>query len=182
MIDAGYFPKRLVPNDELTKALKVRDICSVSECVSRGPEGWIEHWLHNELGWFNRIPDALAVVPANQREAFRLFAYRIHPEVFHGGSRLELVLPADVHPEPIPDAFERLGFDSVNRSVELTVGFECSPLSCNYMAAEMKVNEHCLFDSLGEAIAGATRFSIEQPEPGDYYVIEVLERRHTGQR
>jgi hypothetical protein len=25
------------------------------------------------------------------------------------------------------------------------------------------------------ALAGATRFSIEQPEPGNYYVVEVLE-------
>jgi hypothetical protein len=43
------------------------------------------------------------------------------------------------------------------------------------MATEMDTNEYCLFHSLDAAVAGATRFSIEQPEPGDYYVIEVLE-------
>jgi hypothetical protein len=45
------------------------------------------------------------------------------------------------------------------------------------MAVEIMANEYCLFDSLDSAIAGATRFSIEQPEPGEYYVVEVLEGR-----
>ncbi len=53
-------------------------------------------------------------------------------------------------------------------------------LSCNSMAAEVSSNEFCLFDSLEAAIAAATRFSIEQPEPGDYYVVEVLEERRGG--
>ena len=39
----------------------------------------------------------------------------------------------------------------------------------------MPVNEHCLFATLQSAIAGAERFAAEQPEPGDYYVVEVLE-------
>ncbi len=60
------------------------------------------------------------------------------------------------------------------------LGFECSPFSCNSMAGEMRANEYCLFDSLEAAIAGATRFSIEQPEPGDYYVVEVLENRQAA--
>lgn len=37
------------------------------------------------------------------------------------------------------------------------------------------MNEHCLFPGLREAIAGAERFAAEQPEPGDYHVVEVLE-------
>jgi hypothetical protein len=45
------------------------------------------------------------------------------------------------------------------------------------MAAEIGTNEYCLFPELDDAIAGAERFAIEQPEPGDYYVVEVLERR-----
>jgi hypothetical protein len=63
--------------------------------------------------------------------------------------------------------------------MESVLGFECSPLSCNAMATEMDTNEYCLFDSLEAAVAGAARFSIEQPEPGDYYVIEVLEEPRT---
>jgi hypothetical protein len=88
-----------------------------------------------------------------------------------------LVIPPDAHPDPIPASFKSLGFDSVNKSMPSVLGFECSPLSCNSMAGEMGANEYCLFDSMEAAIAGATRFSIEQPEPGDYYVVEVLEDR-----
>ena len=44
----------------------------------------------------------------------------------------------------------------------------------------MGANGYCLFDSLEAAIAGAMRFSIEQPEPGDYYVVEVLEGRQAA--
>ncbi len=171
MIDAGYFVKRIAPKPESLDAPLVREICSVSDCISSAPDGWIEHWLHNELGWFNRPSDAFAVIPPGERARYRLFAYRIYPQLFRNGRPREIVLPADVHPDPIPGAFKSLGFDSVNKSMQSVLGFECSPLSCNLMAAEVHTNEHCLFDSLEAAIAGATRFSIEQPEPGDYYIV-----------
>ena len=43
------------------------------------------------------------------------------------------------------------------------------------MASEFCVNRHCLLPTLEEANNAAARFSVEQPEPGDYYVAEVLE-------
>jgi len=180
VIDAGYFAKRIEPKPEGLGAPGVTEICSVSNCVSKAPEGWIGHWLHNELGWFNRLTDAAAVVPAHERTTYRLFAYRIYPAFFRQGGLHEFVLPADVRPEPIPDTFQSLGFDSVNREAVPGILFGCSPLSCNAMAKEFATNTRCLFESLEEAIAGAMRFSIEQPEPGDYYVIEVLEQGRTA--
>lgn len=42
------------------------------------------------------------------------------------------------------------------------------------MALVVAVNRHCLIDHLDAAIATATRFSVEEPEPGPYYVVEVL--------
>jgi hypothetical protein len=177
VIDAGYFAKHVAPTPDWLNAPSVREICSASDCISPAPDGWVDYWLHNQFGWFNRVSDAIAVVPPDQRAAFRLFAYRIYPQMFRSGAQLELVVPSDVHPDPIPATFEFLGFDSVNKFMESVLGFECSPLSCNSMATEMDTNEHCLFHSLEAAVAGATRFSIEQPEPGDYYVIEVRENR-----
>jgi hypothetical protein len=153
----------------------VSEVCSASNCVSHAPLGWVEHWLHNQFGWFNTISDALSVVSADERTAFRLFGYRIHPQLFRNGTQHELTLPSDVRPDPVPPSLRTLGFDSVSKSMESILGFECSPLSCNSMAMEMATNEYCLFDSLAAAIAGATRFSVEQHEPGDYYVVEVLE-------
>ncbi len=180
MIDAGYFAKHVAPRPDWLNAPAVREICSASDCLSRAPDGWIDHWLHNGFGWFNRVADALAVVPQDSGAAARLFAYRIHPQLFRAGAGSDLVVPADVRPDPIPSTFERLGFDSVSKSMAGVLGFECSPLSCNSMASEMETNECCLFHSLEAAVVGATRFSIEQPEPGDYYVIEVLEHRRAA--
>jgi hypothetical protein len=175
MIDAGYFAKRIEQRPEFLHAPGVREICSVSTCISSGPENWVHLWLHNDLGWFNRMSDAARAMPPGQKSHFRLFAYRIHPEVFTARGQVPLTVPENVQPEPISDEFRSLGFDSASKSMASILGFECSPLSCNGMAAEIGANEFCLFPRLTEAIAGAERFAAEQPEPGDYYVIEVLE-------
>lgn len=177
MIDAGYFVKQIVPRPEWLQAPSVREICSASDCISAAPKDWVDHWLHNEFGWFNCVTDALAVIPSDHHEMYRLFAYRMFPALSRGGAQQGILIPPDVHPDPIPPTFISLGFDSISKSMECVLGFECSPLSCNSMATEIITNEHCLFGSLNQAISGATRFSIEQPEPGDYYVVEVLESR-----
>ncbi len=181
MIDAGYFPKQITPMPEWQATMGVVEVCSVSNHIAKPPGGWIERWLHNDFGWFNRECDALAVVPAGQRGTYRLYAYRILPAFFRHGSRQAFVLPANVHPDPVPESFRSLGYDSVSKSIEPGFTFECSPLSCNLLATEIKANACCLFDSLADAVAGAVRFSIEQPEPGDYYVGEVLERPWTSE-
>ena len=175
MIDGGYFARRVMPRPAHLAAPGVHEICSVSECMSPGADDWIAAWRHNGLGWFNRVDDALSVVPEAQRHEFRVFAYRVHPEVFRGGTRIGLSLPADVQPDPLPPGFSSLGFDSASKSSAEGLSLECSPLSCNGLAAELPVNEHCLFPTFAAAVAGAERFAAEQPEPGDYYVVEVLE-------
>ena len=157
------------------RAPGVREICSVSQCISSGPDNWFASWRHNSLGWFNTVADAVRVVPEARRGEYRLFAYRIHPEVFRGRERRPLVVPDDVRPDAAPAGFRSIGFDSASRSSEAGLSLECSPLSCNGLATELPVNEHCLFQTIDDAIAGAIRFAIEQPEPGDYYVVEVLE-------
>jgi hypothetical protein len=175
MIPGGYFARRVMPRPESLHAPGVREICSVSECMSPGAPDWMRQWRHNGFGWFNTVDDALAAVPGEERRQFRLFAYRIHPEVFRGRERMAVTSPADVRPAPLPDGFVSLGYDSASRSSEAGLGLECSPLSCNGLASELTVNEHCLFPTLDAALAGAGRFALEQPEPGDYYVVEVLE-------
>ena len=177
MIDAGFFMKRIEQAPEGMRLPGVREICSASHCISSAAENWIESWLHNDLGWFNRIADAQSVVRPEHGTGFRLFAYRLHPQKFTADGRVPIVLPEDVRPEAIGPEFRSLGFDASSKTMDSVLGFECSPLSCNAMAEEIPVNEYCLFATLDEAIAGAERFVLEQPEPGDYYVIEVLERR-----
>jgi hypothetical protein len=116
-------------------------------------------------------------VPETERQRYRLFAYRISLTRYRKGAPLDVPVPADVHPVPFADTFSRLGYDAISKFMESVLGLECSPLSCNGMAADLPANEHCLFDTEEDAAAAAKRFSIEEPEPGDYYVVEVLEAR-----
>ena len=44
----GYFPKKTVLRDDWLADKSVVDICSVSECMSSGPEEWLDLWRHNE--------------------------------------------------------------------------------------------------------------------------------------
>ena len=111
-----------------------------------------------------------------------MFAYRLAPVFFRSGQPVSVRIPEDVKPESLPPDFVSLGFDAYSKSMESILGPECSPLSCNSMASEFPVNRHCLLATLEEARSAATRFSIEQPEPGDYYVAEVLEQRRLSDR
>jgi hypothetical protein len=167
----GYFPKRVTPKPDWIHAPAVLEICSVSGCIAAPPEGWIGKWTHNDLWVYDTLPTAGAVLQAKERDEFVIYAYRLLPVVFREGSD-EPFEASGVHPEPIPDTFESLGFDVVSRSVG--TNFECSPLSCCNMAQELVANRFCLLPDLETAIDVALRFSVEQPEPGPYFVLEVL--------
>jgi hypothetical protein len=169
---AGYFPKRVVaPPAGLGVPPSVVDICSVSNCVNDSPTGWIDHWLHNELGLFDTPDLARQVIPAAD-EGFIVFAYRVGTVRFDEG-RPDVWEWPEIDPED-SGGYRSLGFDVVGKTDFGIIGFEHSPLSCNGLAAEYPVNSHCLLDDLGTAVKAAEQFSIEQPEPGMYYVVEVL--------
>jgi hypothetical protein len=165
----GYFPK-LTSFQAGAVPSHVRELCSVSTCLAAGPPDWIEHWRHNDLFFFNSIADAQSVVPAGAI-GYSVFAYRLLLLTFSDGQQIPLSLPP-INLEPIPPSYVTLGFDAASKS--LTPFFEHSPLSCSGEAATTPVNEYCLFTTAPEAKAAATRWSIGEAEPGDYYVIEVL--------
>ena len=173
LIPAGYFLKYTTVPTGWNFNGAVRAICSVSECIASGPRGWIDQWLHNELGFFDTVERAEAAA-AKAESGLRLFAYRIHPERFANGSSEQFPTP-ELSVAPEPSGFQSLGFDVVSKSI--SNGFECSPLSCNGMAEEVAVNGYCLLESFEQAVSFAIRCSVEQPEPGDYYILEVRSDR-----
>lgn len=166
----GFLPKNTAIPTGWSSLRQVTEICSVSCHVNSTPDGCFERWVHNRLGFFSTLADARAAI-ATHPESFVVFAYRLLMVRFAAG-RQEALLPDDSLAESIPCSFVSRGFDVVSRSV--TSFFECSPLSCNGMADEVPVNSGCLVETVEEAIALAERFSLEQPEPGPYYVVEVL--------
>lgn len=189
-IPIGYFAKRITRRPEGPELPGVEEICSLSECISPGPEDWFSRWTHNGVCLY----DAEATIAAIAAEAcdgpnrFELFAYQIIPVRFAPEGETAIMLhdlsdlggPRPDAPPPGSD-YDLLGYDCIQTEWERNVvGFGCSPLSCNGMAAKIAVNRFCLIDSLDDAIAAARRFAKEQPEPGTYYVVEVWRKRRAA--
>jgi hypothetical protein len=174
----GYCAKR-----SLTApfAGREREIASVSDCLSKRSNKWVERWDFNRATFWNSEADAWACVPDESKPAFKIFAYGIFPLLFDTSGieepvPIEQLFPGDM-PElpPARPPCQRLGYDVVERNASMgMLGFGCSPLSCNGMAESILVNEFCLIDELESALAAARRFGVEQPEPGPYVIVEVL--------
>lgn len=171
----GYFPKQVVTWPDWPAAGRVTEVCSVSEHVSAGPEGWLDRWAHNDMWAYDDEQAAWAVVPCGPSNAdFRMFAYRLFPVVFDKGRQQPFAIPP-LAVQPLPAGYRLLGCDVVSRCGGSS--FECSPLSCNDAARMTQVNGHCLLDDPAEAFRLAVRFSREEgAEPGPYYVVEVWRR------
>jgi hypothetical protein len=166
----GYFPKRTMKSPDWLKAAGVEEVCSVSTCVSKDPDGWIDRWLHNEMWAYDSPELAWSVVPATARGEFNLYAYQMFPVEFVEGKQRPFAIPP-LHVQPLSGSFERLGYDAVSRSVGSC--FECSPLSCNHKATQVPTNRHCLLDDAATAFRMALEFEAGGGEPGPYYVVEV---------
>src|SRR5260221_13056640 len=86
---AGYFPKRrttrsnwgsLWPDhpDRVFPCFEpVEEICSVSDCIALGPDGWRDQAKHNFYDAYDTPVLAWRVVPVEVRADFELFAYRL---------------------------------------------------------------------------------------------------------
>src|SRR3954454_23186760 len=104
----GYFPKKVQQRPDWLKAEGVTAIRSVSDCVSEGPDNWIQRWTHNEMWVYSTIAAALAVVPESERGEYELHAYRMLPVKWDEGVESEFPIPAlDV--EPLPPEFQSVG-------------------------------------------------------------------------
>ena len=144
----GYFAKARTPAPiDLQVPAIVTEIASISGCIAQQPEEWIDQWKHNDWFVFDSPETALSI--ASEATEVRLYAYSVVPILFTPGAEEPLEVTG-ASPKPLSDRFELLGYDVVSRSV--TPMFECSPLSCNGMAAETAVNQFCLIPSLDERL------------------------------
>src|SRR5438552_1623291 len=112
----GYFPKQVATRPDWLNTGRVKAVCSVSQCVSPGPEGWIDRWAHNPMWAFDDEQTAWGVVPGGpQNPGYQMFAYRLFPVQFDGGKQRPFVIPP-LAVRPLPDGYRRLGYDVVSRS------------------------------------------------------------------
>jgi len=76
-----------------------------------------------------------------------------------------------------PEDYDVLGYDVVEIDASTMPVFGHSPLSCNYLARETRVNRYCLVDDDDEVARLVERFNREQPEPGLYFAVRVARKR-----
>jgi hypothetical protein len=180
MIEAGYLFKRLARRTEWIKNPSVQDIHSVSGHLSEDFADYINYWRHNGWWLFNKPSDMDEIIERESldRATLALFYYEIFEQEYDEDEKhWSLVEPETSFPTAVerPLNPKLSGFDVVSFSAGSSA--ECSPLSCNALADELEVNEHCLFDSLAAAKAALENGSFDNSEPGPFRIFAV----HTTQ-
>lgn len=177
----GYIAKRRVtragwvspwpnyPDAGFPCSAPVEEIGSVSNCIASGIGS-----TDDPLNLYADAGQAWAAVPVEARAGFALYAYRLWPVQFADGHEEAIDLWWEPAVVPMADSFVRLGWDAVVGGNGHSFG--CSPMSCNSGADIVRcpeINRYCLVADEPAALALARSFSITQPEPGPYCVVEV---------
>ena len=175
MISVGYMAKRVAPRPDWLKASAVRDIWSVSNCVSPDFMDYIQFWRHNGYWLFDdpQIIRELAQENGVDVKGLTFFYYEAYEEEFDEKLRQWLSFePSNLPTNVIPPARKEFqGYDVVTCSMGTNP--ECSPLSCNHLASEMETNPHCLLKSFENARQSLEAGKFDHSEPGPFRVFAV---------
>jgi hypothetical protein len=175
MVPAGYLAKRVMTKPDWLGVEAVVDVCSLSGCVSKNFANYIEYWKHNGYWLFDspQIIRQLAEEHSIDLSGTQLFYYEVYELEFHGDEKrwkpFEPAFPTKVVP-PHNACLE--GYDVVTFWGGSCA--ECSPLSCNSLAKEIKTNQHCLLGSLEEAKRLLEEGRFQHGEPGPYRIFAVF--------
>jgi hypothetical protein len=174
MVPAGYMAKRVVARPDWLPAERVSSIYSVSGCVSKHFADYINFWKHNGYWLFNS-PDVIIEVARENNidlSGTVLFFYEVYELQFDSGKwthfEPESTFPTDAS---LPDAKAFEGYDVVNFTAQTSP--ECSPLSCNALAAEVETNTRCLLKSFEQTRTLLENGTFNHSEPGPYRIFGV---------
>ena len=143
--------KRISNNPDWIKADHVKDLFSVSGCISHEFADYISHWKHNGY-WFFDSPEVIKALANSESISVAgttIFYYEVYEKQYADGwstfepeesIKTNVIEPKEKHLE---------GFDVVTFSGGASP--ECSPLSCCALASELSTNEHCLLRTFDEA-------------------------------
>lgn len=176
MIEAGYLFKRLARRTEWIKNPSVKDIQSVSSCLSENFADYINYWKHNGWWLFNRPSDMAEIIQREgvDRSALTLFYYEVFEQEYDESEKQWSAIEPEasfVTAVEKPVNAKLSGYDVVSFSAGSSP--ECSPLSCNSLAEEIDVNEHCLIDSFEAAKVALENGRFDNSEPGPFRVFAV---------
>jgi hypothetical protein len=174
MIPVGYMAKQISKTPDWLKALQLTDVYSVSGCVSEFFAEYINSWKHNGY-WLFDSPEIIKRVARENSislEGTKLFYYEAHEMEFTGRLWQEFLPEPSIQTEIAPPIEKRLeGFDVVTFRAHNSP--ECSPLSCNGLAENIKTNAHCLLASFEDAETCLNEGKIVKCEPGPYRIFAV---------
>ena len=178
MIAAGYLYKKVKNRPDWLDALHVKDIYSVSGCISENFVDYNNFWKHNGYWLFDSpgIMEEIAAENGIDLSGCKLFYYEVYENEYDEVQeywcpfKKEESFTTDVR---IPETRELKGYDIVSFSVHTSP--ECSPLSCNSLAKEIKVNEHCLLATFKLAKSVLEHGKMQSCEPGPYRIFAVYE-------
>jgi hypothetical protein len=173
MVPAGYLAKR-VQTPKGFHIDGVLNVYSVSDCVNDDFADYIKYWKHNGY-WLFDSPEVIQTVAREnsiQLDGTTLFYYEVYEEEFDGRSWCPYQPQPSFPTHITPASGKKLeGFDVVTFSANTSP--ECSPLSCNAVAKEIRTNEHCLLATFQEAHAQLTSGAFKDAEPGPYRIFAV---------
>lgn len=175
MIPAGYMYKKIVTKPAWLKCDHVTKVYAVSSCTSKDFVDYIPYWKHNKYWFFNDPRDMDAIIADHAiTDEFELLFYELYEKEFDEKRPTWREITGEEafgYDVKIPAHKDFLGFDIVSYS--LGTSHECSPLSCNGLCREVRVNEYCLLDDLGGAIRLTESLNEKKAEPGPYRIIAV---------
>jgi hypothetical protein len=176
MIPAGYMLKQVLPRPSWIKTAAVNDIFAVSSCCSKDFADYINYWRHNGYWLFNKPADMdeIATTERADRSTLKLFYYEVYESEFDEDEKAWSAFDPEKSFETNvvkPNTAKLEGFDVVSFSNGNSP--ECSPLSCNSLADEIPVNQHCLFASFAEAKEALEVGKFIDSEPGPYRIFAV---------
>jgi hypothetical protein len=175
MIAAGYMAKRIAQRPAWLNVPSVTDIYSVSNCVSADFIDYIKLWRHNGYWFFDNLQIIQELARENRIdvEALTFFYYETYEKQFDENRKQWLSFePEDFANKIVPATHKEFqGYDVVTCSAGTNP--ECSPLSCNHLASEIKTNAHCLLGSLEEAKQSLESGKFNNSEPGPFRIFAV---------
>jgi hypothetical protein len=167
--------KRIAQRPDWLKAPEVKDIYSVSNCVSRNFMDYIKLWRHNGYWLFDTPQIIQDLLQENKIDLDNLtfFYYEVYEEEFDEKRKRWLRFEPEAFPTNVilPAQREFHGYDVVTFSERTNP--ECSPLSCNYLASEILTNTHCLLESFEEAKNHLESGKFDHGEPGPFRIFAV---------
>lgn len=166
--------KKIASKPEWLKANQVKDIYSVSGCVSEEFADYIRFWKHNEYWFLNSLRDIAEIAKADSVSLSdtKTFYYEMYEKEFYG-KQWQIIETTNMFETNIalPSSKKLEGYDIVTFSTGN--GAQCSPLSCNSMAESINVNSHCLLESFEKAMTIIESSVLENCEPGPMRIFAI---------